>query len=84
MYRFTKLTTGQSIHRNFRLIRAFCTKPTGSGNVQTSAQSASQKNVQGGPITWKAVALFGIIGTGGLAYYSMEKQRRMEGSYDHY
>ena len=84
MYRFTRLTTGQSIHRNTRLIRAFSSKPTGPGNAQTSAQSVSQKNVQGGPLTWKTVALFGIIGTGGLAYYSMEKQRRMEGSYYHY
>jgi len=33
-----------------------------------------------GPISWKALAVFCGIGTGGLAYYSIEKQRRMEGT----
>lgn len=40
--------------------------------------SSSSQSAQG-PISWKALAVFGTVGTAGLLYYSREKQRRMEG-----
>lgn len=33
-----------------------------------------------GPFSWRMLAVFLGVGTGGLAYYSLEKQRRLKGN----
>lgn len=48
--------------------------------AEAAAKSSAKPNPQsGGPIGWKALAVFCGVGTGGLAYYSIEKERRIAG-----
>lgn len=41
-------------------------------------QNEAKTDVQG-PMTWKGLALFTALGTIGLAYYSKERERRING-----
>lgn len=60
---------GGSIPRN---LRAKSTSPAG-GTATTSGGR--------GPVTWAALVGFGAAGTGLVAYYAREKERRMEGMF---
>lgn len=41
-------------------------------------QNETKANVHG-PMTWKGLALFTALGTAGLAYYSREREQRING-----
>lgn len=47
---------------------------------QASTSSAVEKNTDvRGPMTWRVVALCGLLGSGGLALYSRERERQIAG-----
>lgn len=58
-------------------VRRSQTKASEPARPPAEAKPAS--TTAGGPMSWKALAVFAAAGTAGLAYYSLEKQRRMEG-----
>lgn len=58
--------------------RAFSSSsPTPSSSSGPSSVSATNR----GPFGWRALAIFLGVGTGGLAYYTLEKQRRVRGKF---
>lgn len=64
----------QCVHKypsrgTFRYTRTFATRSSGDSRVAS-----------GGPVTWRALAIFLGVGTGALGYYALEKERRMRGT----
>lgn len=49
----------------------------GGGTVGEGGTSTGGR----GPMSWKSFAVFAGVGTGLLAYYAREKERRMQGAY---
>lgn len=47
-------------------------------NPGNEVPHGAERNTSG-PVTWRGLALFTALGTGGLAYYSRERERRING-----
>lgn len=57
--------------------RLYCAQAPKGKNVRAGGSSTSSGGR--GPISWAALVLFAAGGTGALAYYAREKERRMQG-----
>lgn len=54
-------------------------RPAKEASTSSGQRPNAGQPTNSGPLTWRSLAVFLGIGTGGLAYYNVEKQRNIRG-----